>query len=113
MESFILARDDPEVYRALADNESEQTTSESRYTLEDSLWLFDGQDVKVWPDVQDLLDRTSAEAGTGLDACITITTDFYPFSVPFRKGIIAGAEAELTQRRDINFALFRTVARVR
>lgn len=107
VEHFILARDD---IAAHADPPQDAAPHGSRYSLEDSLWVFTGQSVKVWPDVHDVLD---AKANTvASEACITIAADFCPFSVSLHKGIIAGAEAELTQRRDVNLAYFRTVARV-
>lgn len=112
VEYFILARDDPAIYEAIATGQSSGVLNESHYNLEDSLWVFDGQTVKVWPDVHDLLNFTSSEQGPISETCISIASDFYPFSVPSHKGIIVGAEAELTQRRDVNFAYFRTVARV-
>ncbi|EKD12048.1 uncharacterized protein L3040_003174 [Drepanopeziza brunnea f. sp. 'multigermtubi'] len=75
--------------------------------LRDSLWVFDGKDMRLWTDVQDVLRSAPSELGRELPPIVSIPVDFYPLSVLLGKGILLGAEPELIQRRDVNFALFR------
>ncbi|KAG4425713.1 hypothetical protein IFR04_001175 [Cadophora malorum] len=79
--------------------------------LRDSLWVFDGKDVKVWTDVQDVLRSAPSELGRELPPLVSISVDFYPLSVLLGKGILLGVEPELIQRRDVNFAFFRFTIR--
>jgi WD40 repeat protein len=80
--------------------------------LRDSLWTFDGSDLKVWPDLQDVLRSAPSELGRELPPMVTIPVDFYPLSVLLGKGIILGLEPDIVQRRDVNFAFFRFAIRV-
>ena len=80
--------------------------------LRDSLWLFEGNDVKVWPDIQDVLRSAPAELGRELPPMVSIPVDFYPLSVLLGKGIMLGLEPELVQRRDVNFSFFKFMIRV-
>lgn len=109
VEYFVLARDDPAIYAAIAAGDFGYSEEIAENVLKDSLWAFDGHCVKVWPNVQDLLSQGLPD----LDTSINVPVDFYPFSVPLQKGLLIGAEAELTQRRDLHFSFFRTTARVR
>lgn len=80
--------------------------------LADSLWIFDGNDMHVWLDVQDVLKSAAIEATRGFNSPIQVSVDFYPLSINISKGILLGLESELVQRRDVNFALFRLAPRV-
>lgn len=80
--------------------------------LADSLWLFDGTDMKVWGDVQEILEAPHGEGGKEIPAPVRIAVDFYPMSTLLGKGIILGVESELVQRRDINFSYFKFATRV-
>lgn len=80
--------------------------------LRDSLWLFEGSDVKVWPDIQDVLRSAPAELGRELPPMVSIPVDFYPLSILLGKGIILGLETEMVQRRDVNFSFFKFMIRV-
>lgn len=82
------------------------------HDLRDSLWYFDGQDMKLWIDAQDVLVSASVELGRDLPATVSIPVDFYPLSPLLNKGILFGVESELVQRRDIDFAYFRFATRV-
>lgn len=82
-------------------------------SLDDSLWIFDGADIKVWPNVTDLLITANGETGKEIQAPVTISVDFYPLSALLQRGILFGVEAELVQRRDGSFSFFRSIARVR
>ena len=77
------------------------------HSLRDSLWYFDGIDCHIWSDVQDVLACAPAELGRDLPPTVRIPVDFYPTSAMVAKGIINGLDADLVQRRDINFSFFR------
>ncbi|KAL3427792.1 RIC1 domain-containing protein [Phlyctema vagabunda] len=79
--------------------------------LRDSLWFFDGEDIKVWIDVQDVLRSASAELARELPPMATIAVDFYPLSALLGKGIILGLEPDLVQRRDVSFSFFKFTIR--
>lgn len=80
--------------------------------IKDSLWTFNGVDLQVWPDVQDILKSASIESTRALSSSVQVSVDFYPLSVLLSKGVILGIESELVQRRDVTFALFRLAMRV-
>ncbi|KAI9684775.1 MAG: hypothetical protein M1829_000150 [Trizodia sp. TS-e1964] len=75
--------------------------------LRDSLWVFDGNDMRVWTDIQDILRQASIEMSRELPSSILVPVDFYPLSTLLSKGILLGVDPDLVQRRDINFAFFR------
>ncbi|KAH7095982.1 RIC1-domain-containing protein [Paraphoma chrysanthemicola] len=77
------------------------------HDLRDSLWFFDGHDMRVWIDMQDVLSSASAELGRELPTPVKIPVDFYPLSALINKAIIFGVESELIQRRDTSFAFLR------
>lgn len=78
----------------------------SNLSLRDSLWTFCGQDLLAWSDVQDVLRRED------VPKAIHIPLDFYPLSVLLNKGIVLGVESEMTQRRDVTFAVLKFAIRV-
>ena len=80
--------------------------------IRDSLWTFEGNDMKVWTEVQDVLRSAPPELSRELPPMVSIPIDFYPLSVLLGKGIILGLEPEIVQRRDVNFAFFRFTIRV-
>jgi hypothetical protein len=82
------------------------------HDLRDSLFFFDGKDVRVWIDMQDVLASASVELGRELPSPVKIPVDFYPLSALLNKGIVFGVESELIQRRDTNFAYVRFGTRV-
>ncbi len=57
-------------------------------------------------------DVLQAMSGSNLPATVSVAVDFYPLSVLLGKGIILGVEADLVQRRDVNFSFFRFSIRV-
>lgn len=81
--------------------------------LRDSLWYFDGVDIRVWTDGQELLAATPSDLGRDLPDPVTIPVDFYPLSVLLSKGILFGIEPDVMQRRDTSFVVLRFVTRVR
>lgn len=80
--------------------------------LRDSLWFFDGDCVQCWMDVDDLLQSALIENDRDLPPSVSISTDFYPSSIILNKGILLGIDADLVQRRDVQFAFFRLAIRV-
>ncbi|KAL1604538.1 WD40 repeat protein [Nothophoma quercina] len=116
VETYALMRDHPAF--ALESHEDSLPPSPSvgmtlngvhghGHDLRDSLWYFDGQDMKVWIDMQDVLASASPELGRDLPTPVQIPVDFYPLSALLNKAIIFGVESELVQRRDTNFAYLR------
>ncbi|KKY32316.1 putative ric1-domain-containing protein [Diaporthe ampelina] len=75
--------------------------------LFNSLWMFDGGDLKAWSDMQKVLNAISGDNHRELPPAVAINIDFYPLSVLLEKAIILGVEPDLVQRRDINFSFFR------
>ncbi|KAJ3485103.1 hypothetical protein NLG97_g6889 [Lecanicillium saksenae] len=74
--------------------------------LRDSLWVFDGMQVKGWSSINDVLNAAS-DGTKELPAPVSFPVDFYPLSMLLEKGIILGVESNLVQRRDVNFSFFR------
>jgi len=83
------------------------TRSKHHYSLRDSLWIFSGEELRVWPDVRDLLHH-AAEGDLNTSALLSMSVDFYPLSILLTKGVVLGIESEILQRRDVNFAQFRS-----
>jgi hypothetical protein len=80
--------------------------------LRDSLWYFDGVDIRIWTDVQELLASTPPDLGRDLPEPVTISVDFYPLSILLSKGILFGIEPDVMQRRDTSFVVLRFLTRV-
>lgn len=80
--------------------------------LFNSLWMFDGTDIKAWTDMQDVLNALSAETHRDVPTPVSTSVDFYPLSVLLEKAIVLGVEPDLVQRRDVNFSFFRFSIRV-
>ncbi|KAJ7596719.1 RIC1-domain-containing protein [Mycena floridula] len=78
--------------------------------LENSLWAYDGQGIRVWlnalaieaPQVAD-----STQESVSVKESVNIPLDFYPLSVLMDKGIIIGAEHESATRSNLPFVMFR------
>ncbi|KAL6717855.1 WD40 repeat protein [Lecanora helva] len=75
--------------------------------LKDSLWYFDGKDIQCWMNVEDLIESASTTNDRDLPLPVTVPTDFYPTSIALAKGIVLGIDADLVQRRDVQFAYYR------
>lgn len=80
--------------------------------LKNSLWIFEGTEMKGWIDVQDVLQSTLLDSGRELPPMVSIPTDFYPLSFLLDGGILHGLESEIIQRRDLKFAHVRLGIRV-
>ena len=75
--------------------------------LKDSLWYFDGNGIQCWMDVEDLINAASTSNDRELPRSVSVSTDFYPTSIVLNKGVLLGVDADLVQRRDMQFAYFR------
>ena len=114
VEYFQLMRDHPAIVAALTRTSPGTVTPGGLsldqplgHSLRDSLWYFDGTDMHVWSDVQDVIACAPAELGRELPPSICIPLDFYPVTALVGKGIIHGLDSELIQRRDVSFSFFR------
>ncbi|KAG5951201.1 hypothetical protein E4U53_003586 [Claviceps sorghi] len=79
--------------------------------LKHSLWLFDGMEIKAWPNINEILGATSFDTNKDLPPSVSVPLDFYPLSVLLEKGIILGVESDLVQRRDVTFSFFHFAIR--
>jgi len=122
VEFYVLMRDqqyfnnlDRKKFHILRGPGHEQEIEISKFhqnDLGDSLWYFDGVDVHVWTDTQELLASAPPELGRDLPSPVKINTDFYPLSILLNKAILFGIEPDMTQRRDMGFSVLRFVTRV-
>lgn len=120
VETYALMRDHPAFALELQENSLPPSPSVGLtindvhgHDLRDSLWFFDGHDVRVWIDMQDVLSSASVDLGRELPIPTKIPVDFYPLASLINKAIIFGVESELVQRRDTSFAYLRFGTRVR
>jgi WD40 repeat protein len=118
VEYYILMRDQVYFNFSTLDESAPPTppagmsldSNRAQHLMRDSLWTFGGYDLRVWEDVREIL-RTPSEEFPARRDMLSIPVDFYPLSILLTKGIILGIEAELLQRRDVNFATLRSVIR--
>ncbi|KIJ68689.1 hypothetical protein HYDPIDRAFT_179745 [Hydnomerulius pinastri MD-312] len=76
--------------------------------LENSLWGYDGQGIRVWLNALAIESPSSPdEAPQSVKESANIPLDFYPLSVLMDKGIIIGAEHESATRMNLPFVMFR------
>jgi RAB6A-GEF complex partner protein 1 len=120
IEFYILMRDQLFFNFATMGDESIPPTPSSGHglnglahphSLRDSLWTFNGSDLRMWSDVRDVLRMALEGSLTDTVALLSVPVDFYPLSILLNKGIVLGIESELVQRRDLPFAQFRTPIR--
>ncbi|KAI0735483.1 RIC1-domain-containing protein [Earliella scabrosa] len=83
-------------------------------TLENSLWGYDGQGIRVWLNALAIEPvNPPMEDGSAVHdyvkESVNIPLDFYPLSVLMDKGIIIGVEVEAATRTSLSFAMFRHV----
>lgn len=113
VEYFDLMRDQipllgsPEGSPPQSPSEEHIDALQSDRGLRDSLWYFDGNSIQCWPDVEDLLRSALTENDRDLPPPVAISTDFYPSSIALARGVLVGIDADLVQRRDVQFAFFR------
>lgn len=116
-EYYALMRDQPrngsyQTKPSALPHSGDAVEGRGTHALKDSLWVFDGVEMKVWTYIQEVLSCAPADLGRDLPPTVSISTDFYPLSILLGKGILLGVESELIQRRDVNFAFFRFGLRV-
>lgn len=122
VEYYILMRDQIYFNFASAGDESVPPTpspgdmlnnsqTRAQHLLRESLWIFIGDDLRMWTDVRDVLQNAS-DGNVSVDVpLLSIPVDFYPLSILLTKGVVLGIESELLQRRDVNFAQYRSTIR--
>ncbi|KAI0004091.1 RIC1-domain-containing protein [Russula compacta] len=79
-------------------------------SLENSLWGYDGQGMRVWLKaltIEAPSESVSEPNGGHVRESVNIPLDFYPLSVLMDKGIIIGAEHESSVVASLPFATFR------
>lgn len=120
VEYFILLRDLPSAVTSLKGDGTDASTPPLNglsldhplgHSLRDSLWYFDGAGFHVWSDIQDVMARAPAELGRDLPPAVAVQLDFSPLSAVVGNGIVSGIEADIVQRRDVNFSFFRHAPR--
>ncbi|KAK4051297.1 WD40 repeat protein [Microbotryomycetes sp. JL221] len=81
-------------------------------TLENSLWGFDGKQIRIWLDALTIekvkVDAKRDSYETVMES-VAIPLDFYPLAVLMDKGIIVGVDQETSLRRNLDFAIFRII----
>ena len=114
VEYFDLMRDQAPLLesptRSLPPSPAAEGALDAFYTdrgLRDSLWYFDGNKVQCWMNVEDLIEAASTSNDRELPPTVSISADFYPTSIVLNKGVLLGIDADLVQRRDVQFAFFR------
>jgi RAB6A-GEF complex partner protein 1 len=120
VEYYILIRDQPLLDGSLKGDETPPSPAgdgpangaNQGHGLRDSLWVFDGNDMRVWIDVQDILRSAPTELARDLPPSVQVPVDFYPLSILLSRGVVLGIEPDLVQRRDINYAYFKFTLRV-
>ena len=92
---------------------SEASTPTASGALKESLWVFDGSELKAWTHFSDVLEVTSGEMAKELPPSVSVPVDFYPLSIILQKGVVLGVESDLVQRRDVSYSFFHFAIRVR
>ncbi|KAJ1028728.1 hypothetical protein NDA16_001894 [Ustilago loliicola] len=93
-------------------------------TLENSLWGYDGNGIKLWLDALRIPSSDPDESLRSddeedeeqdqrpeyktIESSVSMPLDFYPLCVLLEKGIVLGVESEVSLRRSLDFALWRT-----
>ncbi|KAI9762676.1 MAG: hypothetical protein M4579_000294 [Chaenotheca gracillima] len=112
VEFFTLTRDIPPVGPSdMSGAHGDMPGKVNNPGLGDSLWVFDGTQMRVWTDIQEVLRSMSTEVGKDIPTPAMVNTDFYPLSVSLEKAVVLGVESELIQRRDSTFAFFKLTTR--
>jgi hypothetical protein len=113
VEYYLSMRDRPHTLEPAPQRLAQAANGAGGGGLEDSLWLFDGNELKAWPDMDPVMKVISGGLPRELPAMVPVPIDFYPLSVLLPKAIVLGVEPDLIQRRDISFSFFRFSIRVR
>lgn len=110
VEYYASMRDQPLLN--VNSNAKDSTSRGGPSALKDSLWVFDGTELKAWTNLDEVLDAVSGDGSKELPASVSVPVDFYPLSILPEKGIILGVESDLVQRRDVTFSFFHFAIRV-
>ncbi|KDE04043.1 hypothetical protein MVLG_05482 [Microbotryum lychnidis-dioicae p1A1 Lamole] len=81
-------------------------------TLENSLWGWDGERIRIWLDaltIEKVLVDAKKDAYERVRESVGIKLDLYPLAVLMEKGIIVGIDQETSLRKTLDFALFRII----
>ncbi|KAF8592018.1 RIC1-domain-containing protein [Ramaria rubella] len=81
-------------------------------TLENSLWGYDGQGIRLWLDaltIEAVAVDPQSDTYESVQESVNIPLNFYPLSVLMDKGIIIGVEHETAARVSLPFVMFRIV----
>lgn len=113
VEYHLSMRDRPHTPESASERLIQATNGTRGGGLDDSLWVFDGSELKAWPDMEPVMKAISGGLSRDLPAMVSVAVDFYPLSVLLPKAIVLGVEPDLIQRRDISFSFFRFSIRVR
>ncbi|KAG8930449.1 hypothetical protein FRC02_004160 [Tulasnella sp. 418] len=81
-------------------------------TLENSLWGYDGKNIRLWLDALTIDSAAGAvdqqrDMYESVKESVKIELDFYPLSVLMDKGIIIGVEHEILTRNSLPFVMFK------
>lgn len=113
VEYYISMRDQPRAFEPEPRQPSALAGGTGGGNLGNSLWLFDGSELKAWPDMEPVFTAISGGLSRELPPVVSVPVDFYPLSVLLQKAIVLGVESDLIQRRDTSFSFFRFSIRVR
>ncbi|KAF8490724.1 RIC1-domain-containing protein [Gautieria morchelliformis] len=81
-------------------------------TLENSLWGYDGQGIRLWLDaltIEAVAVDPQSDTYESVQESVNIPLNFYPLSVLMDKGIIIGVEHEAAARYSLPFVMFRII----
>ncbi|KAF8528030.1 RIC1-domain-containing protein [Hysterangium stoloniferum] len=81
-------------------------------TLENSLWGYDGQGIRLWLDaltIEAVAVDPQSDTYESVQESVNIPLNFYPLSVLMDKGIIIGVEHEAVARVSLPFVMFRMI----
>ncbi|CAK7210735.1 WD40 repeat protein [Sporothrix curviconia] len=111
VEFYVCMKDQPFSFLPAAATQTPTApgAAASDETLQKSLWLFDGGELKLWTDTHEVLEAVVTSGNVAPP--ITIDLDFYPLSILLSKALVLGVEPELVQRRDVSFSFFRYTIR--
>ncbi|CAK7267600.1 WD40 repeat protein [Sporothrix epigloea] len=111
VEFYVCMKDQPFTFLPTVTTQTPALpgTVASDETLQNSLWLLDGGELKLWTDTHEVLD--SVLTSGNVPPPITVDFDFYPLSILLSKALVLGVESEIAQRRDVSFSFFRYTIR--
>ncbi|PSR90436.1 RIC1-domain-containing protein [Coniella lustricola] len=106
VEYYASMKDQPFLTETAPPAGGDAPAEDENEDLFNSLWMFDGTDIKAWTDMQNVLNALG-DSHTEFPTPVSVSVDFYPLSVLLEKAIVLGVEPDLVQRRDVTFSFFR------